>query len=215
MRSAPTRGLVARFLGLFVGSFGSLLLLSALTQANTGPATEIRVSLFGQPCVLQGPADERTLRLIHSLSPEQLYPQRDTSLASAPTRRALDKLHSISGAPAALDRYRERLGKRLEAQVALLETLESFQKTHKPTPVYAVGKKYLAGRRLKEFDAAIKKAEGTKVSSSAADSIFDAFSDGIEPDPEEEFHRAIHRMNVQYTCSFEETGESAGGDAAD
>ena len=43
-------------------------------RASAAPSTEIRVSLFGQPCTLQGPVDERTLKLIHSLSPEQLYP---------------------------------------------------------------------------------------------------------------------------------------------
>src|SRR4051794_38218221 len=78
---------------------------------------EVRVSLFGQPCTLQGPLDERALRVVHSLSPDQIYPQRENTLTAAPTRRALEKLKSLNGAPAGLDRYRERLGKRLEAQL--------------------------------------------------------------------------------------------------
>ena len=36
------------------------------------------------------------------------------------------------------------------------------------------------------------------------DQLYDLYNEGIEADPEEEFHRAIQRMNVQYTCSFEE-----------
>lgn len=190
----------------------------AVARASASPSTEIRVSLFGQPCILQGPTDERTLRVIHSLSPEQLYPQRDAPLSSAPTRRALDKLRAVTGAPTGLDRYRERLAKRLEAQLALLGAIESFRKDHKTVAILAAGKNSLTGRRLKEFETAVKKAEGSKTLSSrdTQDTLFDSFSDGIEPDPEEEFHRAIQRMNVQYTCSFEENGDTAGGeDAAD
>jgi hypothetical protein len=165
-------------------------------QASAAPQTEIHVSLFGQPCVLLGPVTEANLRTIHSLSPEQLYPERGTTLTAEPTRQALEKIRGIASIPSVLDRYRERLVKRFEAQLAVLEALENFRKTHKPSALQAVGKKYLSGKKQKEFEAQLKKID--------ADLLFDTFSDGIEADPEDEFHRAIHKINVQYTCSFEE-----------
>lgn len=186
---------------------------SSAEPASAAPSAELKVSLFGQPCVLQGPVDAKILKAIHSLSPEQLYPERGPTLLADPTRRALDKLKATP-VPSALDRYRERLTRRLEAQAVLLDSLESFRKTHKPAPVLAIARKYLAGKQLKEFESALKRAEPVKDLASergrdVLDVVFDAFSERIEADPEEEFHRAIHRMQVQYTCSFEENG--AGG----
>jgi hypothetical protein len=120
----------------------------------------------------------------------------------------------VTGVPAGLDRYKERLGKRLEAQLVVLEAIEGFRKSRSTAALTEAGKKYLTGKRQKEFDAAVSKAvkepPGDK-SREAQDAVFDIFSDGIEADPEEEFHRAIHRLNIQYTCSFEEGGAGAEG----
>jgi hypothetical protein len=170
---------------------------------------EIRITLFGQPCLLQGPLDEKALRTVHSLSPDQLYPARENTLAAGPTRRALEKLRGTTGAPAGLDRYRERLAKRLEAQLLLLTAIETSRADGKAASLLAASKAKLSGKRQKEFDAAAKKAETAKTLTKAEtlDALFDSFSDGIEPDPEEEFHRSIQRMGVQYACSFENTGE--------
>ena len=208
LRSGATRGATMRAMIIRV-AIGAFTLLS-LNLANAAPPAEIRVTLFEQPCVLQGPVDQKTLKTIHSLSPEQMYPQRGSQLASDSTRRALEKLRAIS-VPSALDRYRERLIRRFEAQLNLLEAIESYRKTRKSAPTLAVGKKLITAKRYKEFEALVKKAEAVKDLESergreALDAVFDHFSDAVETDPEEEFHRAIHRMNVQYTCSFEESG---------
>ncbi|MGK5084481.1 hypothetical protein WDW37_14395 [Bdellovibrionota bacterium FG-1] len=182
--------------------------LSLFVHANAGSLTEIQVSLFGQPCFLQGPVDSKTLKNIHALSPEQLYPLRETPLSSAPTRKALEKLRSPAP-PAGLERYRDRLLKRFEAQLGLLEGIEAFKKSKNPTVLLNVGKKYLSARKLKDFESLVKKTASPKELSQTIDLLFDSFSDGIEADPEEEFHRSIHRMKIQYICSFEgETSES-------
>lgn len=185
--------------------------------AMPASATEIHVSLFGQPCDLQGPLDEPKLRIIHSLSPEQIYPDMgETPLASAPVRKSIDKLKAVgsaSGAPASLDRYRERLSKRLDAQLAMLEAFDAFKKSGKLALVYAASKAKLPARRQKEFDAAVRKAEAAKTlgKSATLESLLDTYNDGIEADPEEEFHRAIQKLGVQYTCSFEENGAGDDG----
>lgn len=185
-------------------------------SARAAPGSkEIRITLFGQPCLLQGPLDEKILRAIHSLSPDQVYPVRENTLGTAPTRRALEKLRAIVGAPAGLDRYRERLAKRLEAQLTLLTAIESARVDSKSAPLITAGRSKLTGKRQKEFEAAVKKAEAAKTLTKAEtlETLFDFYSDGIESDPEEEFHRSIQRMGVQYACSFENTGEDVSTEA--
>jgi hypothetical protein len=200
------------------GVLSGILLFSCLGAggspawaAATRSAT-IHVSLFGQPCDLQGPVDEPTLKLIHSLSPEQLYPPQDTPLSSEPTRRALDRLKAATHVPAALDLYRERLSKRLEAQLAFLNGVDSYRKDHKLAALLAAGRAYLSGKRQRDFEASLKKAEAARTLAGRGgfDPIFDSYNEGIEADPEEEFHRAIQRLKVQYACSFEEGGEGPG-----
>jgi hypothetical protein len=195
--------------------FLALTLAALAADARAATGRSIRVRLFGQPCLLQGPTrgtiDERALKAIHALSPEQLYPERENTLTGASTRRALEKLRAANGIPSGLDRYRERLGKRLEAQLALLEAIEKARKDGKAAPLLATAKANLKGTKLTEFEAAAKKAEAahTLAKADTQDTLFDLYSDGIEPDPEEEFHRAIQRMGVQYACSFESTGGGA------
>ena len=38
--------------------------------------------------------------------------------------------------------------------------------------------------------------------------LLDYYDGCIEPDPEEEFHRAVKLLGVQYVCSFEESDEA-------
>lgn len=195
--------------------FGGLPSVSGLAArpAHAAPnRQQLKVSLFGQPCLLQGPVDEKTLKVIHSLSPEQLYPSQEGALSAAPSRKTLEKLKAVTGAPAGLDRYRERLTKRLEAQIAFLSAVENLRKDQKAAPLIAVVKANTSSRRAKEFEAAVKKAEASKslAKSETLDALFDSYNEGIESDPEEEFHRAIQRMGVQYACSFEEHGDGDG-----
>jgi hypothetical protein len=191
-----------------ISTFSTLAL--PLAQASKSPLTEIRVSLFGQPCVLQGPLDEKSLRAIHSLSPEQLYPSLEGALSAAPIRRALEKLRNATGLPSSLDRYRDRLAKRFEAQVEFLEALETAKKTTQSTALStalkAVAKKHLSAKRFQEFESQMKTALRSRDSS---DVLFETFNEGIEADPEDEFHKTIHRMNIQYTCTFEDLSEEA------
>ncbi len=183
-----------------------LFLLTSLAWAEIIHAsTEIRVKLFGQPCLLRGPVDAKALQTIHILSPEQLYPEHGETLSSESTRKALVRLRAVTGAPSGLDRYRERLSRRFEAQIGMIEALENARKTHKTTAIQAAVKKHVPEKREKEIEPLIKKLTGP----SARDTeelIFEKYNSFIEQDPEEEFHRAIQKMKVQYVCSFEESG---------
>jgi hypothetical protein len=184
--------------------------------AKTTPETKIHVTLLGQPCLLEGPYDEATLKSIHSIGPAQLYPNLSASEPSNSrenAKKALDTIRNTPTLPSLLDRYRERLGRRLEAQIQFLESLEGFKKNQKIPPLLKIGKRYLQDRDLRSFEATAKKLDGPRKGASAStirdliEQLMDTFNDGIERDPEEEFHRAIKKMTVQYTCSFEESEE--------
>jgi hypothetical protein len=176
-------------------------------------AAEIKVTLFGQPCILKGPVDEKTLRAIHALSPEQAFPPLDFPPKAEDYKHSLENVKASTGAGAGLDRYRERLTKRLEAQISFIEALEALKRAKKTGPLRELDKRVASPSKLKDFQAQSRKLEtmgdlGAGRGKEAAEQLFQSFNDAIEPDPEEEFHGAIHRMNVQYSCTFEENSET-------
>jgi hypothetical protein len=188
--------------------------------SRAAPQNEIRVTLFGQPCLLSGPVDEASLKLIHSVSPEQMPSARTGNYSAEQARKALERLRKVAGLPSALDRYRERLTKRLEAELAFDEGYEAALKSHQISAWVAGARKYLNEAKLHSFESLAKKAEALKTLDSdrgreLTDQLFELYAEGIEPDPEEEFHRAIKRMNVQYACSFEESSDESGGEGSD
>jgi len=185
-----------------------VFLLSVSTQAS-----EIRVTLFGQPCTLQGPTPEATLKAIHSVSPEQLYPTFEPGEKSVAAKSALDKLHAAQNVPSGLDVYKDQLGKRLDAQFAFLSGLEEAEKTKRSDALIGKTKIFLSESRQKSFETLARKLDGPLNSTQRGEvvqQLFSSFTESLPSDPEEEFHKAIHRMKVQYICSFEESGEESG-----
>ena len=175
--------------------------------ANTSP-NEITVSLFGQPCLLSGPIEKNILRTIHSISPAQVYPEPGTAVSSDFLRKAIDKVKTANNVPPQLDGYRERLTKRLESQLVLANGLSAAKKAGKSEPLVAATKTYIPSRRLKEFETLARKLDGKKGDAELEGQIFLLFSEMVEADPEEDFHKAIQRMSVRYTCDFADEGES-------
>jgi hypothetical protein len=193
--------------------FGALIFLVSLSVSGVAHAAEIRVTLFGQPCTLQGPAAEGSLKAIHAISPEQIYPTFEPGEKSSAVKVALEKLHANKDVPGGLDLYKELLGKRLEAQSAFLTGLEEAEKTKKSDAFLAKTKPFLSESRQKSFEMLAKKFDNPLTAVQRAETVqqlFLSFGDSLPSDPEEEFHKAIHRMKVQYICSFEESGEESG-----
>ncbi|MEO5970025.1 MAG: hypothetical protein ABIQ95_08865 [Bdellovibrionia bacterium] len=193
---------------LFIG-----VLLGLQSASIAGPQTEVHVTLLGQPCLIQGPFDELVLKSIHSIGPAQIYPT--LSLQNIPSslersRKALEKIRSSSNLHSLLDRYREKLRKRIEAQVAFMTALQQSHKTNQASTLLKTAAQYLQGRDLRSFESLLKKNHSfEKANAETLDTLFDLFNEAIEPDPEAEFHRAIKKLKIQYTCSFEENDEAA------
>lgn len=199
--------------------------ISLLTVALAGfspdaNAHQIHVTLFGQPCTLEGPQtiDVPTLKLIHAISPEQLYPGFDLNGKASAFRSALDKLRSSKGLPDEFDTYRDRLTKRLQAQAAFLSGLAESERVKRAEPLLSATREYISSEtRQKAMETGAKKLE-TNLNAAQrkeiAEQLFNTFSEAMPSDPEEDFHQAIHRLKIQYVCTFEESG-SDHDDSAD
>lgn len=120
------------------------------------------------------------------------------------TRKALGAARKISGVPAALDRYREKLIRRLEAQQAFYESFADAKKNKKATLLTEAVKAFQVPAKTKRFQAAFEKLVTEKgwpnLSIEAAAILF---GESLDDSPEEEFHRAIQKMGIRYACSFE------------
>ena len=184
---------------------------AATPRPSASPPQEITVTLFGQPCQLAGPLDKTTLKEIHAISPEQVYPAEVSGLNIEPVRKSLEKLKAAHGAPPALDRYRERLLRRLELQVAFLEGLAAAKRAKKAEPLLAGIATFTQGKRTKQFNALLKKTNFANFADrEAGTELLDALLEAVEPDPEEDFHKAIQRLSVQYTCVFADEVQTTG-----
>lgn len=196
-----------------------ILLFYCAYDANAAQAAnshQIHVKLFGQPCLLEGPVDEDTLKTIHSISPEELYPVFEPGLKHAKVKTALEKLRALRTPLAGLDLYREQLLKRLEAQASFLKGLDEALVVKKSFPLVAGVRAQLSDAKFKSFENMAKKLDGGLTPAQRKDLIdqlFFSYNEALPSDPEEEFHRAIHKMKIQYLCSFEDTGEGSGESA--
>lgn len=103
-------------------------LLLASSVVSPAFAAEIKVELFGQPCLMTGPFDNKTLQIIHEISPEQ-FPPVETS---ARAREFVKKVEVRKQVPASLQAYRTQLERHLKSLAAFLEGMEALRKTKQP-----------------------------------------------------------------------------------
>jgi hypothetical protein len=197
-----------------MGYYIVIVYIFLAVAAEGAYAGSIRVTLFGQPCKLEGPLDPAVLKAVHAVSPEQASPGFSAEDALKPAtagllKGAVSKVSSASAKkiPASLDRYREKLVKHLESQAAFAVAVQAAVKSRKPgsflkaLPAASAQK---PGERLETLARKLETEKGDLTET--VNQLFDAYSEGVEPDPEEEFHRTIRKMGIKYVCSFEESG---------
>ena len=169
--------------------------------------TEIQVSLFQQSCMLGGPFSEVALGMIHSISPEKIPPH----LTLEQARQALTKLDSATSLPSALEVYSDKLRKRLETQIAFEGSLIESKKLGSTEPIMNALSEKFSVRQRSDLKARLRKIEikdaVMKWTAVQFNQVREAFDEVLGPHPEEDFHRAIQRLKVRYTCNY---GESAG-----
>ena len=202
---------------LFLLPFSALLASQASQSVWADEAMHsTQVSLFGQPCLLQGPPSVAALKQIHAISPEQVSSTHGPRFSIADQKQ----LHTLqehlqeatnlhTNLPGELDRYREKLAKRVDAQLAFFDTADQAIKTRKPQALIKLARQNCSKSAAKEFEKIVSQGGLTAQKLGA---LFEIYGAAIESEPEEEFHRAIRKMNVQYVCAFEEAPKPAPSD---
>lgn len=172
-------------------------------------AGEVRVTLFGSPCALRGPLDAAQLRRIHEISPEQILvvnsePGPDWFKQVKASYERIQKAHAL---PSALDRYREKARRRLEAQWVYAREYSQWNPQAPIKPESAELKKFITAitpHLVQQGNVPKEIADYLQAGQWGA--ALEVYELAIEPDPEEHFHHAIGKLKVQYRCSYEPNG---------
>lgn len=171
--------------------------------------TEIKVSLFGQPCTLIGPKDAATLKAIHAVSPEQIPPVRSEAQALV----ALERIKKSSRLPGELNIYIDKIEKYVLSQQAFYQGLAAARRDKNSDRFLEQVEKHLregaihkvAGKPQLPSDLKAALEKSIKESSEAAlQELIDIHATYSDELPEEFFHRAIKKIGIRYVCTFEE-----------
>lgn len=191
---------------------------AAAPTAKPGAVNEIQVTLFGQPCLMNGPLPKETLTLLHEVSPERVPPEATVEQM----KKIREKLAKLQGVPLPLEQYREHLRKRLSAKIAIEEALGRNRASRKGLKGAESRKAFdTLMKNLKEhvstvafpaFEAQQRKsleASGWLWSDGFVDGLREKYEEVIQPETQEEFHKAIRLAKIQYVCSFDESDGSS------
>ena len=177
--------------------------LMAHAHAKQPAKNEIPVTLFGQNCTLEGPYTKDVLKMIHEISPEKLPP----TLSTDQMKKIRQKISKLKPTHPAIDTYKDHLSKRLAAMIAFSENIKGTQNLE----IFIKNvKEHVLDLQFESF-----KQEAKKISDKSKGKWDESFKQElklkydtvIQPDTEEEFHRAARQANLQYICNFDE-GES-------
>jgi hypothetical protein len=176
---------------------------------------EIKVTLFGQPCTMSGPFAKNSLSLLHEISPEKIPP--DLTLDQMKKVRA--KTGDLKGMPMPIEQYRDHLRKRLSAKIAFEEAVAQAKKSKEPRkeidPFLTNLKEHISTLQYAGFAETTKKAfetGGGVWNDAFLTPLRERFEGSIQPDTEEEFHRAIRIVKIQYVCAFDDSDHRGGDD---
>jgi hypothetical protein len=197
-----------------IGLSLSFLITPLTTGASPSTETEIHITLLGQPCLLQGPFDELTLRAVHGIGPAQIYPNlsvEDLKTSKDQAQRALETIKTAKHIPSLLDLYKDRLERRLTAQIAFMDGLLHSGEQIQTQSFIKKLDHFLKSADLQQLEVLLRKVKThlkhTEQYRESLDQAFDYYNEKIETDPESEFHKAIKKLHIQYTCSFEESDD--------
>lgn len=175
---------------------------------------EIQVTLFGQPCTMNGPFPKATLTLLHEISPEKIPPTASIEWM----KRIRTKTTLLKNIPFPLEQYRDHLRKRLSAKIAFDEALVQAVKTNSANARKSLDaflknlKEHISTLQYPNFELKTKKL--FELNAEVWNDFFttplrESYESFIQPDTEEEFHKSIRVSKIQYICSFDDGEHSS------
>lgn len=177
---------------------------------------EIQVTLFGQPCTMSGPYPRPALSLLHEISPEKIPPD----LTVEQMKRVRTKCSELKGMPMPIEQYRDHLRRRLSAKIAFEEAIAQSKKSKAKDrralePFLTNVKEHISTLQYPAFAGETRKAfesGGSVWSEAFLASLRERFESVIQPDTEEEFHKAIRTVKIQYVCAFDDSDHRGEGE---
>ncbi len=189
-----------------------------LSRPTPAFADEIKVSLFGQPCTMNGSFPKATLTLIHEISPEKIPPESSVDLM----KKIRSKTILVKSVPFPIEQYRDHLRKRLSAKIAFEEALIASKKSKGKDPKREIGsflknlKEHIPTLQYPTFETTTQKAfeeNNFTWSTPFIESLRERYDGSIQPETEEEFHKAIRTVKIQYVCVFDDGSDHSKDDA--
>ncbi len=157
---------------------------------------------------MSGPFPKTSLTLLHEISPEKLPPD----LTLEQMKKIRTKTSDLKSMSMPIEQYRDHLRKRLSAKIAFEEAITQAKKSTDPKksldPFLTNLKEHISTLQYPSFTETTKKAFET--AGSAWNDAFvvplrERYEGVIQPDTEEEFHKAIRAAKIQYVCSFDDS----------
>ncbi len=200
---------------IFSGCFLTLGFLLSLTAGAAPKNEQINVTLFGQPCTMSGPFQRTTLTQIHEISPEKIRPDFNADQM----KKIRAKASGAKVGQSQIDTYREHLRKRLSAKIAFSESIDEAKKKSIKTPQAFKAwltnlKENIPAEKFEPFHEEVRllfEKNGEKWSDTYIELLREKYESLIEPDTEEEFHKAIRLAKIQYLCVFDEGSDPNNG----
>lgn len=190
-------------------------LLSAGNAYSAKKTEQINVTLFGQPCTMTGPFSRAVLTQIHEISPEKIRPDFTTEQM----KKIQNKASGPKVGQTQVDAYRDHLRKRLSAKIAFNEVIDEAKKKSIKTPqafkAWLINlKENIPAEKFDSFHTearALFEKNAETWNESTIEGLREKYENLIEPDTEEEFHKAIRVANIQYLCAFDEGSDPNNG----
>ena len=184
----------------------SLLLLTLTTLSGT-PAfsAALPVTLFGQPCQLEGELSREQLEQIHAISPEQIPPAEDEKAAQG----AVNRLKKAGPLPSSLESYREKALRHFEAWASFHRGLELSRKAGSPDAFIVATRSFLLPHSSQAFlNRSEFQAKSAAWTETTRERLQQAYESAIAGRPDEDFHGALQLLGVRYECAFDRAGRT-------
>lgn len=203
-------------LGLLVYLVGTTPIFAAEKPSGSSSTLthEVRVILFGQPCLLSGAYPKKVLEKIHSISPEKMPPAMDLKSTLESLKKLQDSQKGSKEIPDHLADYAAMLKKYYTAMEVYFKALPSLLKDSSTdefvkqiqsvVPKTSIPKLKTKAEQVL-MEARLNKNKASLSESSSVEDLLDLFMESAPKREEILFHQAIRIMGVSYLCAFGES----------
>lgn len=172
--------------------------MSFLSWGQRSGEVSIPVRLFESKCTLSGPKarfSASDLAQIHELSPERVLTFTTADAAQA----SLIKLTKLKPPTPELEAYVSQARTYAERVSQFLEGTEALRADKNREKFLSA----LSGKLTRRQKTHLEEIAGRVLAGEETDILIASFGETLGAAPDEEFHRSIRRMKINYNCVFD------------